>query len=178
MAITNEEEIRAGGLRAVAEKMLIAARTAPKGKGEDNTVLALVEGEDIKRIAEKMKQIAEDTGVTFFARDADNIFKAPVMVLLGTKIHSLGLKKCGMCGFANCAEREKQPAVPCVFNTGDLGIAVGSAVSVAMDHRVDNRIMYTVGQAALEMGLLDKDVKIVYGIPLSAMGKNPFFDRK
>jgi uncharacterized ferredoxin-like protein len=83
-----------------------------------------------------------------------------------------------MCGFANCEEKNKYPEHPCVFNTGDLGIAIGSAVSVAMDSRVDNRIMYTVGQAILEMKFLGNDVKIAYGIPLSVSPKNPFFDRK
>ena len=68
--------------------------------------------------------------------------------------------------------------IPCTFNTGDLGIAIGSAVSVAMDHRVDNRIMYTVGQAAMELRLLGDDVPVIYGIPLSISSKNPFFDRK
>jgi uncharacterized ferredoxin-like protein len=52
-----------------------------------------------------------------------------------------------------------------------------SAVSVAMDHRVDNRIMYSAGKAAIEAGLFGPEVKIAYGIPLSATGKNPFFDR-
>ncbi len=47
-----------------------------------------------------------------------------------------------------------------------------------MDARVDNRIMYTVGQAVLEMGLLGEEVKIAYGIPLSVSAKNPFFDRE
>ncbi|MCK4639266.1 MAG: ferredoxin domain-containing protein, partial [Bacteroidales bacterium] len=46
------------------------------------------------------------------------------------------------------------------------------------DNRVDNRIMYTAGQAVIELGLLGEDVKIVYVIPLSATSKNPFFDRK
>jgi len=82
-----------------------------------------------------------------------------------------------MCGFENCAAKTAYPDVPCVFNTGDLGIAIGSAVSVAMDARVDNRIMYTVGQAVRQMGLLGKDVKIIYAIPLSGTSKNPFFDR-
>ena len=81
-----------------------------------------------------------------------------------------------MCGFKNCAAKPEN--VPCVFNVNDLGIAIGSAVSVAADHRVDNRVMYTVGQAALELGLLGKDVKIALAIPLTAMSKNPFFDRK
>ena len=75
-------------------------------------------------------------------------------------------------------EKNKHPDHPCVFNTGDLGIAIGSAASVAMDSRVDSRIMYTVGQALLEMRIFGEEVKIIYGIPLSISGKNPFFDRK
>jgi len=99
------------------------------------------------------------------------------MILIGTKIKTMGLKKCGHCGFKNCEEKEKYPDVPCTFNTGDLGIAIGSAVSLAMDHRIDNRVMYSVGHAVTELGLMGKDVKIAYGIPLSATSKNPFFDR-
>jgi uncharacterized ferredoxin-like protein len=36
--------------------------------------------------------------------------------------------------------------------------------------------MYTVGAAAKALGLLDAD--IIIGIPLSASGKNIYFDRK
>jgi len=43
--------------------------------------------------------------------------------------------------------------------------------------RVDNRIMYSVGKAVLELGLLPSKVRLVYGVPLAARGKNPFFDR-
>ena len=178
MAIIREEKLNKAALRRIAEEMLIAARTAPKGCGIDNTVLAIVEGNDIKRIARKMKEQGKKHKVDFFIRDADNILGAPVMVLLGTKIKPMGLKKCGMCGFPSCSEKDKHKEIPCSYNTGDLGIAIGSAVSVAMDNSVDNRIMYTVGQAVIEMGLLGKDVKVVYAVPLSATSKNPFFDRK
>ena len=65
----------------------------------------------------------------------------------------------------------------CSFNAGDLGIAVGSAAAMAADFRIDNRIMYTAGKAAIELGLLGEGVEIAYGIPLAAKGKNPFFDR-
>jgi uncharacterized ferredoxin-like protein len=40
---------------------------------------------------------------------------------------------------------------------------------------VDNRIMYRAGVVARKMGLIDAD--IVMGIPLSATGKNIYFDR-
>lgn len=178
MTIKKEEDIRKDALRAVAQKMLLAARTAPKGRGTDNIVVAMVEGEDIRKISAKLKKMGEELDVPAFIRDADNILSAPIMLLFGTTIGPMGLKQCGMCGFVNCEEKDKHKQIPCVFNTGDLGIAIGSAVSVAMDNRVDNRIMYTVGQAVMKMGLLGEDVKVAYAVPLSATSKNPFFDRK
>ncbi|MBU0580918.1 MAG: ferredoxin [Candidatus Margulisbacteria bacterium] len=178
MTITLEENLRISEIKQVAAQMLTAARTAPKGKGIDHTVLAMVEGDDIKKISKKLKELGEKYDHSGFLRDAENILCAPVMLLLGSKIKSIGLKKCGLCGYKDCAEKDQYPNIPCAFNPGDLGIAIGSAVSIAMDHRVDNRIMYTVGQAVMELGLLGEDVKIVYAIPLSATSKNPFFDRK
>ena len=174
-----EEEIRDEAVISVAHRMLIAARTAPKGKGVDNIVAAVLTGDEIKAVADHLhKMVDEKRASKFFGRDAENIMHAPALILLGTRISTMGLSPCGSCGFGSCAEKNKYPDVPCAFNTGDLGIAIGSAVSVAMDNRVDNRIMYTVGIAVREMGLLGDDVKIIYGIPLASESKNPFFDRK
>jgi uncharacterized ferredoxin-like protein len=179
MNMEAEESVREEVVYEVAKRMAIAARTAPKGRGVDNTVVAIVRKAGIKEISEKMKEMVKQEGApASFSRDADNILTSPVLVLFGTRIKSLGLSPCGMCGFESCEEKNKYPEHPCAFNTGDLGIAIGSAVSVAMDSRVDNRIMYTVGQAVLRMGLFDEDIKIVYGVPLSVSAKNPFFDRK
>jgi uncharacterized ferredoxin-like protein len=47
-----------------------------------------------------------------------------------------------------------------------------------MEARVDNRVMFSIGMAARELGLLGPEVRIIYGIPLSVQSKNPFFDRK
>lgn len=174
----SEEQIRDEAIYAVAQKMMIAARTAPKGRGTDNMVISVIGKETIEKIVAKMKELVKrENWPHSFERDAGNILKAPWMVLLGTKFEPMRLKICGMCGFENCDEKDKHPEIPCVFNTGDLGIAIGSAVSVAMDNRVDNRIMYTVGQAAVRMGLFPEEIKIVYGIPLSVSSKNVFFDR-
>ncbi len=165
-------------LLGVAREMCVAAQTAPKARGRDNLVIKILEKPDIAILSNKMKEIAEKLNIESFKRDAENILSAPYMLLIGTKIQSAGLIKCGMCGYANCDEKNKHSKTPCVFNTGDLGIAIGSAVSVAMDHRVDNRIMYTVGQAAIELEFLGKDVPVIYAIPISVSAKNPFFDRK
>lgn len=179
MKLYYEDELREEAVLEVAKKIMSAARTAPKGRGRDNIEIALVDKEAIKEIARKMKEMVEKGDAPqFFERDANNILECEAMVLMGTRIQSLGLSPCGMCGYVNCEEKDKHPENPCAFNTGDLGIALGSAVSVAMDNRIDNRVMYTVGQAVLKMNLLGDDIKIVYGIPLSVSSKNVFFDRK
>jgi uncharacterized ferredoxin-like protein len=178
MPFSSEENIRTETVLSVAKQMLVAARTAPKARGIDHLEIALAESQTIEMISQRMKEIGQEVESPTFLRDAENILQSTVMVLIGTKIKSMGLKKCGHCGFKNCEEKDKNPEVPCTFNTGDLGIAIGSAVSIAMDHRIDNRIMYSVGHAVVDLGLMGKEVKIVYGIPLSATSKNPFFDRK
>jgi uncharacterized ferredoxin-like protein len=178
MSITDEKTLSAASLKETAAKMAIAARTAPKARGIDTFEIIIAEGESVRKLSDKMSLIARENEIPFFERDANNILDCPAVFLMGTTIRSIGLKKCGMCGFANCETKNEHPGVPCVFNTGDLGIAIGSAAAVCMDHRVDNRIMYTIGQAAMELGFFETPVQIAYGIPLSATSKNPFFDRK
>lgn len=178
MPLQSEETLRIETLLSVAKEMMLAARTAPKARGIDHLAIAIVESQNIELISQRMKEIGTKHQNPTFLRDCENILLAPVMVIIGTRLKTQGLKICGHCGFASCEEKEKFPKTPCTFNVGDLGIAIGSAVSIAMDHRVDNRVMYSVGHAVVELGLLGKDVKIAYGIPLSATSKNPFFDRK
>ncbi|HAK46758.1 MAG TPA: ferredoxin [Spirochaeta sp.] len=174
-----ETDIRDEVVVSVAHKMLVAAKTAPKGKGVDNIVSAVLTGDEIKTVSDHLyKMEADGRAPDYFARDAGNILHASALFIIGTKVETMGVSPCGNCGFANCAEKSKHPDTPCSFNTGDLGIAMGSAVSVAIDNRIDNRVMYTVGIAAREMGLLGDDVKVIYGIPLASASKNPFFDRK
>ncbi len=175
--VVNEKQFNKEKLEQIAKEMCVAARTAPKGKGLDLLDIVIVKDGDIAKLSKEMLKIGKREDHPTFIRDGENILKAAVIVIVGTKKQVLGLKYCGLCGARNCAEAEKKGVI-CAFNSGDLGIAVGSAASIAMDHRVDNRIMYTIGKAAIELGFLDKDIIIAYGIPLSATGKNPFFDRK
>ncbi|HCS11707.1 MAG TPA: ferredoxin [Clostridiales bacterium] len=179
MSVIFESDISENVLMRTAEKMMTAARTAPKAKGIDNLVIAMVEGDTIQLLSKKLKDLVlEGKGPEYFSRDADNILNSEVIVLIGTKIKPLGIKYCGYCGFENCEENLKHSNIPCALNTGDLGIAVGSSVSIAMDERVDNRIMHSVGIAAVDLNILGEGVNIAYGIPLYIGSKNIFFDRK
>jgi uncharacterized ferredoxin-like protein len=164
-------------LKRVAEEMAVAVITAPKGKGVDNLELAILERADILALVGEMRRLGESKNLPGFLRDAKNLEEhVAIALLVGTKIKPLGLAYCGQCGFANCAENTQHNGV-CVFNPGDLGIAIGSAVSVAAERHVDNRIMYSMGMAALSLQTLGPEVKIAFGIPLAATRKNPFFDR-
>ena len=172
--IINERESRHEQVLNVARQMMTAARTAPKGKGVDIIEVALVTDEDIKKLSEQLISLSEEKGMKFFLRDADNILSAECVLLIGTRELAQGLN-CGHCGFPTCAERSL--GVPCVINSVDVGIAIGSACATAADHRVDTRVMFSAGLAAQRLDIL-KGCKQVFAIPVSASSKNPFFDRK
>lgn len=174
--LTLNQNAETPALERAAELLCVAARTAPKGKGQDLLVTAVVSGEEKALLQKKMREISERDGVAFFSRDAGNLDHAPVVVLIGTLKEPLKIPACGFCGFVDCDAMLTAGGI-CSFNSGDLGIAVGSAAAQAADLRIDNRVMYTAGKAAIELGYLGEDVAIAYGIPLAARGKNPFFDR-
>ncbi len=108
MNIRHEEEIREEALMETARKMMVAARTAPKARGKDNIVMALLTREGIRQVSEKIREMAAEKNLpAFFLRDAENILSAGAMIAIGTRIEPLGLHPCGMCGFADCDEKKK-----------------------------------------------------------------------
>jgi uncharacterized ferredoxin-like protein len=135
----------------VAELMCLAARTAPKACGMDQLVLAVVvDAADKEALATEMRRCAEAFGAPFFARDADNLMASAACVLVGLKPDRRHVPGCDLCGFEGCEANEAAGA-RCALAIGDLGIALGSAAAVAADHRADNRIMYTIGKAAVRL---------------------------
>lgn len=172
--ITFEEDIRNENIKDIAKMLMTAARTAPKARGTDNLVLAVAIDETIVEIAEKMKQLAVERDMEFLNRDAENIQNCGAVVLFGMKISPLGLN-CAACGFKTCGEKPKN--IPCFFNANDLGIAIGSAASLAADLRIDSRVMFSVGQAVLALNMMP-ECSMVLALPLAVKGKSIFFDRK
>lgn len=172
--IINERDLRKEQALEIAKKMLVAARTAPKGKGIDIIECVVVTGEDKEALASEMEVYSAETGYKFLLRDADNVRQSQCVVLVGTRSRVQALN-CGHCGFPTCGE--KPAHVPCEVNSVDVGIALGSAIALAADFRVDTRIMFSAGMAAQRLGLLGEGVGQVYGIPASIASKSPFFDR-
>lgn len=165
--------------------MLVSARTAPKSGGVDDILTALVFGKEKDSLAAEMEKIGEERSISGFGRDAGNVRNSEAVVLIGVR----GTKKfgmnCGACGYSDCHEFEKAEkkagqdftGPTCIFKALDLGIAVGSAAKTASILNVDNRIMYRIGVAARRLKMMP-EASVIMGIPVSARGKNIYFDRK
>jgi len=150
--IINSQDSENEALLQVAKLMIVAARTAPKAQGEDKIKAVIVTGKEKDEIANVMEQGGR-------VRDSKNVRDSGAVVLLGVE-------------FGSPVEDWINSKAKLI----DLGIAVGSAVKTASELNVDNRVMRSVGEAALKMGLLTADE--IIGIPLSIKGKSIFFDRK
>lgn len=161
----------------VAEFMSASARTAPKTRGIDNVDIIIIdEGPDKEKLIKRMGELSSKLDKPSMARDAGSINEAKEIVVIGVRSVPAGLD-CGFCGYPTCKDLAKSGGV-CSYNSIDLGIAVGSAVAIAGDFHIDNRVMYSIGKAAIDLGFFVKDVKQALGIPLSVTGKSPYFDRK
>ena len=148
-----------------AAAMCAAARTAPKSCGIDHIETAVLSGEEMLKVADEMDNLSVKFDNWRFHRDAENVRAATALVLIGVREGVRGLGSfCQLCHFENCGEMKKNNA-SCVYDPMDLGIAIGSAVSVAADARLDNRVMFTAGKAAASQGLME-GIKLIIGIPL------------
>lgn len=188
------------GLKVVANLMAVSACTAPKAGGVDWLKPYLATNKEKNEISKIMQDIGEAKAKVIsrinktrseairmdWMSDAKSVESSNLLFLIGIQGRKAVGINCGGCGFSSCSEMLKHspfttdeadfPGPFCMFRIMDLSIAAGSAVKTAMDNNVDNRMMQKIGVAVLKMGLL-KPCNIILGIPLSAAGKNIFFDR-
>ncbi len=188
MARLITEKIEKDAVEIGASMMALSARTAPKTRGIDSVKTIILTGKDLEELASAMEKKMREKAIELpsFKRDADNVRGSAAVLLIGVSRDPKRVElplSCGACGYKNCMdflsvskrEGEDFAGPVCIFQAIDLGIALGSAVKLAGELSIDNRIMYTVGAAARRLNLLDSDV--IIGIPLSVTGKNPYFDR-
>ncbi len=152
MVVIGSVEAEKEAILNAARLMITAARTAPKALGDDAITTAILTEEDKAKLADEMENIGRE-------RDSRNVRDADAVVLIGVK----------------CGE-PSEALLLFKLKLMDLGIALGSAAKIASILNIDNRIMYSIGLAAKEMGIIEGDE--IVGIPLSIKGKNIFFDRK
>ena len=141
--------------------MCAAIRTAPKAHGTDTLDAIVLTGEDKDALAAKMRAMGEANGQAFFLRDASCVERSTAIVLAGAKNVRRGLNECcKLCAYDGCGPCAKANGL-CVFGPVDLGIALGSAVALASDRHIDNRIFFSAGQAAMALGTLSGGWRIV-----------------
>ena len=178
--IYTSETIEKDAVFKVATLMAAAARTAPKAKGVDNILTMIVDGAEKDAIAAEQRRLGDggkSSGLAAFTRDAGSVDSSDYVVLLAVRDNPVGLPVCSACGFESCTACAAAGAA-CAFNISDLGTAACSACAVASHHWIDNRLMFTAGLAAKNIGLFGAEIRMCYGIPLSAKGKNIYYDRK
>jgi uncharacterized ferredoxin-like protein len=169
-------------MKTVADLMALSAVTAPKAKGQDYIdVKVITDPSVLNNLADEMSKYSEESGKRGFQRDAANIRNSQALVLLSLKNAKHAGLNCGACGRPNCAMLEAVAQGPefngplCPWRLIDLGIAVGSAVKTASTLNADNRIMYSAGATAKQIGLIEGDIAVA--IPLNVSGKSIYFDR-
>ena len=168
-------------VRLVGEFMAVSARTAPKAAGQDFVEVKMADESERMALGNDMIAIGKERDISGFERDGQNVLDSDAVLLIGLLPHKgLGLN-CGACGFSDCTEFNSHShkgdfeGPSCAIRLLDLGIALGSAAKTAMEHNVDNRIMYRIGVSARRLGMMES--RLIHGIPLSAKGENIFFDR-
>ncbi len=182
MPVSRYEDLMSEVVENVAKLVLASAKTAPKARGIDRLVYALITGGEKEKLADQMEAMAEERPI--FPRDAKNVRDSDAVVVIGlADAEPLGLD-CGACGFQTCDEFSKAKKTQgrffqgpqCMMHLINLGIAIGSAAKTAGVLNVDNRVMFTIGAAAIRAGLVKAEV--AFGIPLSTTGKSIYFDRQ
>jgi len=189
MARLRPAESVSEAIRVVAVMMASSTITAPKARGIDLIETMIVDGDDLQILADAIEDKAKEQPAYLskaYSMDAQNVRNSSSVLLIGVigdPPKSEEPMNCGACGYKTCEQllavrgrKGKEPGGPiCTFQAINLGIALGSAAKLASDLNVDNRIMYTIGDGAKKLRLLDSD--IILGIPLSVTGKNIYFDR-
>lgn len=190
VSILTSNQAEQEAVLTAARLIMAAVTTSPKTRGVSNLSSVLLQGEEKERLARAMEEkfSKKENRLDSFPRDAQNIRRSAAALLIGVK-GTLPKKpenplNCGACGYPSCAQfiraeknRGEDFTGPlCAFQIMDLGIALGVAAKMASEFNIDNRVMYTAGAAAMNLGLLEADLIVV--LPLSISEKNIFFDRK
>ncbi len=189
MSLIGPSEAEKEAVLTAAKLIMAAITTAPKGRGVSEVTSALLLDEEKERLARSMEEqnSRKVAPVGFFKRDAQNVRKAAAVLLIGVK--GTNPKKpetpfnCGACGYPSCGAMMKSSKKKgedfvgplCAFQVMDLGIALGVAAKMAGSLNIDNRMMYSAGAAAMNLGFLNAD--LIIALPLSVSEKNIFFDR-
>jgi uncharacterized ferredoxin-like protein len=185
------EEDRKEAVAIAARLLLASATTSPRvgGVGECTTHI-FDDACDIEDLCQQIEEMSEENKAwEFFKRDAV-ILRDADAVLIVTSLRSLTDPSdinCNMCGKLTCEylrEEEKLPKEPgvaftgplCSFRANNISYAIDGIVSMARNLGIDYGVYWSLGAAAMRMGILPKATGFALGVGISVTEKSPFRD--
>ena len=190
-SIKQYENDRIEAARVAARLMLASGTTTPRVGGVGECTIHIVDDEcDIEDICQQMEALAAvKKSWAFFRRDAAMVRDADAL-LISTSLRSLTDPadiNCNMCGKLVCEylkEEEKLPADPdvaftgplCTFRAANIAYAVDGIVSQARNLGIDYGVYWSVGAAAMRMGILPRATGFALAVAISITEKSPFRD--
>ena len=190
-SIKQYETDRKEAVRTAARLMLASGTTTPRVGGVSECTIHIVEDEcDIEEICQQMETMAgTKKSWGFFRRDAAMVRDADAL-LVTTSLRCLTDPadiNCNMCGKLVCEylkEEEKLPADAdvaftgplCTFRATNIAYAVDGMIAQARNLGIDYGVFWSVGAAAMRMGLLPRDTGFSLAVAISVTEKSPFRD--
>ncbi|HDP23972.1 MAG TPA: hypothetical protein ENN34_00875 [Deltaproteobacteria bacterium] len=185
------EEERKNSARIAARLLLASCVTSPRvgGVGECS-VHILDEDTDIEDLCQQIELMAEEnTAWEFFKKDAAMLRDADA-VLVVTSLRSLTDPSdinCNMCGKLTCEYLREEPKLPqepgvaftgplCSFRANNIAYAIDGIVALARNLGIDYGVYWSVGAAAMRMGILPRATGFALGVGISVTEKSPFRD--
>ncbi len=185
------ETDRKEAARMAARLVLASGTTTPRVGGVGECTIHILDDDcDIEDVCQQMEQMA---GVKksweFFRRDAAMVRDADAL-LITTSLRSLTDPadiNCNMCGKLVCEylkAEEKLPADPevaftgplCTFRAANIAYAVDGMISAARTLGIDYGVYWSVGAAAMRMGILPRATGFALALAISVTEKSPFRD--
>lgn len=171
-----------------AELMCAASITAPKTKGINLLSVFYILPDEFNPLYDSLEQLSNKYDHIRtqkpYKRDLETLRNTECLVVVSSKRKLMDIAGCDACGFygePNGCKAAAAAGATCAYNSKDLGIATCSAVLVAHQRFIDNRIIDTVGRAIINFKLYPEytggKAFDAVCIGLSISGKNPFFDR-
>ena len=190
-SIKQYETDRIEAVKTASLLMLASGTTTPRVGGVGECTIHIIDDacdiEDICQKVEKMGEIKKSW--TFFKREAAMMRDADALLLV-TSVRCLtdpADTNCNLCGKMVCEylkEEEKLPSDDdvaftgplCTFRASNISYALDGMINQARNLGIDHGVYWSVGAAAMRMGILPKDTGFAMGMAISVTEKSPFRD--
>jgi len=193
MGVYTQDEFTQDHLLEIAKACGIAAAKAPTITNQLDLKMEILTDtdNDLDDIHEVLATLGKTSA--FQLHDAvvfkklKELGKHPPLLLLGADLTKPPLWDCGACGFKSCGDYIKYVSTnkgtgigaygpSCLWKVVDFGIACDYAAAAAAMHRVETRLLFSLGATALFLNRLEGSSFII-GMPVGPVGMNNWFDR-